>query len=279
MTPEELDAIAGAIIDRYQAHYSINLTLHQARLVHRFEVEENIFLNDNFPSDREKHDYEIEALSKILHLDQFEQYKAASLKNLRRAEEDKLEEDKAQIHQVRYHQEIFNFLNKEIHPSFFRNEMLLFSLTTSEYHSKVAYLKAEYSRFLNLAHKRSLINHFRYHGNLQPNTLEVLRLRNKIRHLEPDWGYFYHQMDTQTKAIADLLLSKLDYLASLNQNFYSNIQRKIYEFHVDLNARHFSGPSKFSHSRYQPAEEKSVSSWTPTLLLIDKNKYGLDSKW
>lgn len=56
--------------------------------------------------------------------------------------------------------------------------------------------------------------------------------------------------------------------------FLNRKHKELYDFYERLNEKYFNPIPTCSYIKYGLAEERPIDSWTMTLVLIDKGKYG-----
>ncbi|WP_265990214.1 hypothetical protein [Larkinella insperata] len=255
-----------------QQQYSwLNVTLEQAKWLHRFEQDKNLPSNSHFFSEWEEWDFERATFQAILTGEQFEKYEERQKEVIRNAQINRVEEDKTKLEEIAYHQTLLEFYD-QILPEFFKNPRMMNPLFFED--TKIEFLKAEYKRFLAERKKGLLVHHFRFYRTLMPNTLKLSLLHHKLNHVWPNYSLFKLGMDEPTKAIATYLEEKHSYVL---EDIYEFVTQRMDKLNA-LNAENFAKFEKTFHGPIAKAgpetPEELQKNQLMSVLLLDKDQYG-----
>ncbi|WP_138990309.1 hypothetical protein [Larkinella sp. C7] len=271
ITPEDPDWLIKLVQERYAF---CNPDLAQAERIHHYEQDKRLSSKDTYFSQWEEWDFEWATFKDILADEQFERYEANLKTRIRSYEESLVQEDNGKLGEIAYNQSLLTNYEK-ILPDFFSPRSLLKLTGLFQEESKIAFLKAEYKRYLNEMKVRLLVEHFRFARTLMPNLLKITLLQHQFDYLWPDYFYFKHRMDEPTKATANYLKGKLYHI---DDKVYHFIQEKFDEL-KSLNQENYKkylgerpavGSLTYGPSTPEDLREHQLMS----LLLLDENKYG-----
>lgn len=267
MTQEEYQAMIELAQVR---HHALSLTFEQAASICRYEEERDSAAGKHCFSDWEEWDFERSTFEKILSEDQFEQYKIDLNERILHHEQRLREQDKEKLNVIAFYQEECEYLEKHFVPDFLKQPMLLFGWLSNE-SAKVEYLRSEFRKFLDDSRKAAIVDHIRFNRGLMPNALEALRLHHRIQSIMPDYRNFKRQMDEPTKAVAQFLRSKIQYLPSDIGNFLSAKFEELRLFKQALSEKYFKPVGGWQVPLEVTSNEEQRENQIMSILLIDRN--------
>lgn len=271
MTPEVHQWQVNLVKDR---HFYLNLTYEQAEKVCLYEQEKDIYSEKHSFTVWEEWDYERATFRQILNEEQLKEYEAFHQQQVQRYEQSLVEQDDKE-NEITYHTELLHFYLMQILPGFFSDPLILSPGWLPVDKTKIEYLKAEYVNFLNDTKKAILTHHFRHNKTFKPNELKLSLLRHKLLYILPDYHSFKRQADEPTKAVMLYLKNKFCYSLEAAQALLAKKLGELKAF-SETNIKKYYGEIKGWHittGELTPEEEKEHR--LMTLLLLDKNKYGL----
>jgi len=197
-----------AIQNRYHATHGLNLTAGQAKLMYEYEQLRDTPSGNHYFSLWEELDFELVSFQEILTPEQFEVYKVNCQEVIRHHEEQLVLQDQEYVKYVEATKDLLRYYQKQLLPNLEKQGMIIWQAFRND-KEKVAYLKAEYKRFLEDNKKFILVNHFRNSKTFQPNLLKLSLLHHQLICMLPDYNSFQAGMDTPTRVIVEYLESKI----------------------------------------------------------------------
>ncbi|MFC5407793.1 hypothetical protein ACFPMF_00625 [Larkinella bovis] len=273
MQQEEHQWLIDIIKDRFQNMYGLELTDEQAERIHQFEDDKNVYSATDFFSEWEEWDFEWASFKDILTEQQFETYEEKRKGFIQQMETGLKEADRARAVEIDYHQELIGYYENEFLPDFFNDRFLQPLAILPETKTKVDFLKAEYRRYLIEYRKHVLVGHFRYARTFRPNLLRISLLQLKLNHLWPDYFYFKRKMDESTKAVAEYLEKKVDYLDDRTYEFVRKKFDALTVFNQKNEANYFSDWTGFRFTIGEMPPEELRICRLMGLVLLDKARY------
>jgi len=270
MTTEEYKWYVNLVRDRYQY---LNLTYDQAEKVYKYEQDKDTYSDKHYLSSWEEWDFELTTFREILDNEQQKNYETFHKENIQRYEQSLAEQDNKTTNEIAYLEELINFYETHLLPDFFEDHFLQFGWLLTD-RAKIEYFKAEYKRFINDTKKEILASHFRHNRAFKPNELKASLLRHKLSCIFPDYTSFKHKMDEPTKAVANYLKIKLQYLPKETEELLTRKFKELKEFSDENFKKHY-GDVRGWHvvvGQLTPEEEKEHR--ILTVLLLDREKYG-----
>lgn len=274
MTPEEYQLYVNLVRDRYQY---LNLTFEQAEKIYEYEEDRDKYSNKHHFSVWEEWDYELTTFREILNDEQLKTYETVLKQNIQRYEQGLIEQDSEMSSEFEYHEDLINFYETQFLPDFFKNPLVRFGWLLND-QAKIEYLRTEYKYFLNDTKKEILTNHFRHNRTFKPNELKASLLRHKRSYIFPDYSYFKYKMDEPTRAVVHYLKPKLRHLPENTEQLLTKKIKELKEFNEINFKKHFGEIRGWHVVATQLTDEEQNEHNSMTLLLLDKEKYGLDGK-
>jgi hypothetical protein len=259
-------------------HHSLHLSYEQAVQIFRFE-EEKVFSSErSFFTSWEEWDYEFMVFRQILNQEQMEIYKTHREEFLRQHEASLLEMDNREqaATDIAYYKEMVTFYENQFVPDFFKiGYVTSFSWLHAD-QSKIAFLKAEYKRFLAEWRKETLVHHLRENRTFKPNELVVSLLRHRTAYLWPDYYSFKSRMDEPTKATADYLSRKLRHIHPDIEELLTKKLDELKAFHAAQFKKYYGAVQGWHVTIGPVSPEDQREDRIMSLLLLDKEKYGVE---
>ncbi len=280
MNTEEYQHRTYPIKMQYQTR-GIHLNDAQAIKILQYEEDKDFFSLKYFFSQWEEWDYEQDTLLQILNHEQYTAYEKKLKEAIQQYQQDLTERDKNIAKDVAYVEELLQFHKTNIFP-FLSAYPTALHLGFIDQSSKIEYLKKEYATFLKESKKEILVNHFRMYKNFQPNRLKHLILGNKIDHLFPNYQDFKYKMEEPTTTINNFIVSKLPkrlYETSYNKpkdSLYKKMETWKEQIRI-IREKHHTEKVGIWYKEDQQNEDKSFQDLHMSLLLFDKDMYGLDN--
>jgi hypothetical protein len=251
-------------------HHALNLTFEQAERVYRYEEERDSAAGKHCFSAWEEWDFERSTFKKILSAEQFELYKIDLKENIIHYEQRLRDEDKEKLNLITFYQEECEYLEKHFLQDFLKKPMLLFGWLGNE-SAKVEYLRSEFRKFLDDSRKAAIVDHIRFNRGLMPNALDALRLYHRIQSVMPDYGIFKRQMDEPTKAVAQFLRAKIQYLPADIEIYLSAKFEELRLFRQTLSRKYFKPVGGWQVPLEVTSNEEQSENQVMSILLIDRN--------
>lgn len=274
MTTEEHQWNIAIVKDRY---HSLQLTFEQAEQVYKFEQDKGVYSADHSFSFWEERDYDYSMFKKVLNPEQlviFEEWRNNTLESYQRS---LVEQDQRNLIEIERHQQLFNYYNEQLLPTFFDNAVIMAFPMFSKDKMKIDFLKAEYKQFLNEQKKRILVSHFRDNRIFAPNQLKASMLRHNLDYLWPEYDHFKSLMDEPTKSIAYYLTNQFRHYFNEYKDIVEKQFKALEVFQRENYSLHY-GTTKDGWRREIVIEtnlEEQREYTTMCLLLLDKDRYGL----
>ncbi|MEX6688992.1 hypothetical protein QTN47_15900 [Danxiaibacter flavus] len=226
-----------AIQKRYYTSHGLKLTTEQAAEVFYYEQQRDIPSRNHYFSLWEEFDFEFAALQDILTAEQFEIYKMKHQELIHLNEQLLIQQDEEYSHQLDAIKDELEYCRTQLLPALERERIFVLQACIDE-KEKVAYLKAEYKKFLVDSKKFILVNHFRHRKALQPTLLKLSLLRHQLTCLIPDYYSFRASMDAPTMAIAGFLENKLKKDTDITRHNLDSVLQALKEFRQANTAKH-----------------------------------------
>jgi hypothetical protein len=270
MTPEEYKWTIDLVKDR---HHQFKLTFEQAEKVYQFEQEKGLHSIEHYFSTWEEYDYTLDNFQKILNEKQLKKFLAWQKENIKRHEKFLIESDKEQVKYIDYHNELLKFYEEYLFPHFFKEKFLTDTVSLSFEKSKVEFLKKEYKAFLDSQKIGIISSHYRHSKLYQPNTLKVALLRHRLYYIIPRFSFFKVKMDEPTKATANFLLDKFQFILERHQEFFKQKEEELSSFAKSIQEKYIGEPKGW-HVKITETEEQKKENQIMLIILIDIEKYG-----
>ncbi len=277
MNPEEYKWHISIVKDRFGY---LNLTFEQAEKVYLHEKEKSTYSGKHFFSAWEEWDFDLSIFRKILKKDQLNDFKKEQIESIKNYEKFLIENDKPSDTEINFTKELIEFAENKFITDIFKNEKLLrfFSyLKTSNDSSKIEYFKKEYKKYLNDKKKELLTLHFRYNRSFKPNELELALLKHQLLYIIPEYTFFKRKMDKPTKAIADYLEDKSQYLIDTEEKTITELFLEFKKFSQKCFEKYYgkvSSADTYVIKAPDLSSNQKMINNTMTLVLLDEEKYG-----
>jgi hypothetical protein len=269
MKPEEYSSEVEYVKDRY---HTLKLTIEQAEKVYQFESDKDTPSDKHYFSVWEEWDYQLTAFREILNDEQFRKYEELIEENAKDYERSLIKEDSEKASDISYHQELLEFYENQFLPDLLNSPLIDFSWWNDK--SKIEYLKGEYRRFLNDSKKEILTTHFRNCRTFKPNELKLSLLRHKLSCVLPDYEHFKHHMDQPTRAVADYIKTKTEYLPRELEHLLIKKYEALKEFNDKKVKQYFADLPNAWHVVIASTDAERNEYRSMGLVLLDKEKYG-----
>ena len=256
--------------DRFQY---LDLSVEQAAQIHAFEQEPPFFDKDIYFSDWETYDYEWYRMSRILHEDQLKKYEAHISEAMVRHHQGLRETDTQKAKYLAFRQQVLAYIH-ENHYLGLKDELLTRNHLMMDVHTKLDYLKAEYSRYLRRQREKILTNHFRLYRRTSPNELEVQLLLLDEKHIWPDYFGFKDAADAVTLEIMNLLINRFNYLPKEWLDNMKAEQEKAYKYFRELINEIIEPTANTYFVSAKPDVQELDRSLFFFLILLDAKQYG-----
>lgn len=251
---------------RYNTSHGLKLTTEQAKQVFNYEQQRDTPSRNHYFSLWEEFDFELAAFRGILTTEQFEIYKIRHRELIHLNEQLLIQQDDEYSHQLdAIHDELL-YCKTQLLPALEKERVFVFQACINE-KEKVAYLKAEYKKFLYDNKKFILVNHFRHRKTYQPTLLKLSLSRHQLACLVPDYYSFRASMDAPTTAIADFLEDKLKKESDIIRHNLDSVLQTLKKFRQANAAKHL-GDIRGWHTIDIEEEENLMF-----MLLLDTKMY------
>ena len=254
-------------------HHQFKLTFEQAEKVYQYERDKDLRSTENYFSSWEEYDYMFDNFQKILNEKQLKKFLAWHKENIKRHEEFLVESDKEQVKYIDYENELLKFYEERLFPEFFKEKFLTDTVSLSLEKFKVEFLKKEYKAFLDSQKVGIISSHYRESRLYQPNTLQVALLRHRLYYIIPRFSFFKTKMDEPTKATANFLLNKFQFILERHQEFFKRKAEELSSFAKSIQEKYIGEPKGW-HYVIKETDEQQRENQIMQVVLIDIEKYG-----
>jgi hypothetical protein len=258
-------------MDRYQIY---DLSFEQAERIYRFEEERDTILSSrNGFSIWEEWDYEQSVFQEVLNVGQFESYQDLHQERLKKVEQDLREQDALKVNDIDFAKKRFDYYESQFRPSFDDPHFWKMPFLPWE-RNKIDFLKNEYKVFVTEQKKQILVEHFRQNRTFMPNQLKFSLLWQQVDYLWPNYQAFQKRMDDPTKAINSYLITKVAGHYE-KATFLEQQLEKLDIFNHNNFMEHYGNPDGWHSTSSKMSSEEVMKNGLLTLLLVDKDRYGL----
>ena len=271
MTSEEFENI-NFIKDRY--HW-LNLTFEQAEQLYPFERDRYKHSDKRYFSDWETYDYELSTFRQILTADQLKIYEEELAEKIKVHEQNLIDEDSKRDNEIAYTHEILAYYENEFLPELYQDTYTFTYQKIGPAPTKIQYLKSEYKQYLHDSKAEILINHFRNYRLFKPKALEAALLRHKIFYLWPYYRHFKFSADDATKSVINHVKSSISRFPDQTEELLQKKMTALIAFKEKLHEKYYGERQGWHLSVGQSTEEEQNEERILTLLLLDRDKYGL----
>jgi hypothetical protein len=269
MTPEEYNWIIDLVKER---HHQFKLSFEQAEQVYQFEKEKDLHSDEYLFSFWEEEDYVLDNFQKILTGKQFKKYVTWHKANIMKHEQHLIKSDEEKAKYINYYNELIDFYEQKYIPDFFKEKFLIETVTLSKYKSKVTFLKNEYKAYLENQKVAFISSHYRHKRLFMPNELKSTLLRHKLAYIIPHFSAFKAKMDEPTKATAQFLIDKFNYIPERYKDFFKTKAEEVSSIVKEIKEKYL-GEVNGWHMIITETELEKKESQIMQFVLIDKEKY------
>ena len=255
-----------------QRYHQLNLSIEQAEKVYQFEKLKDIHLTKYSFSTWEEEDFMLDNFQKILDEKQLKKITAWQNKNRQLHEQDLRESDKEEEKYLNYTRALIHFYEETVMPEFLKQKRHV-DIAISIDKPKVDFLKQEYKKYLDAQKLNIVTSHYRHNKLFAPNKLQVNLLIHKVKHIIPGYAGFKNHIDKPTKAIADFLIKKYDFIPQQLETFFNSKQKEYSKTIEELRSKYI-GETKGGSVTITETEKDKHKNQIMQVILMDKQKYG-----
>lgn len=239
MDPEILREYIRNIQNRYA-----ELELNAEQAVKMLELEDDKTIT-SFDAERriesfsfwEQQDYELDEARRFLTEHQLGLYANRQCSAAEAHEVRLKEEDEKQAKELVVSEEYTIWLREQFLPGMLK-ELIHVPIVFSMEREKVAYLRAEYQRYLAVSRHNALVRHYRQYKTLAPNRLRIALLREERLAILPSYGTFIDGADDAVKSAGSFLADKYRGFAERGAEFFRKKSAESNSQYAEIRMRH-----------------------------------------
>jgi hypothetical protein len=206
--------------------------------------------------------YELDTARSFLTDEQLASYEKRQRTDAEEHEAHLKDQDTGEAKEVVLSEEYAKWLKEDFLPTM-RREMIHVPIVFFMEKEKIAYLRAEYQRYLAVSRQNALVSHYRQFRGFAPNNLKIRLLREERLGLLPAYEQFILGADEAVKSVGAFLLDKYRSFAEQGEEFFLKKSEESKKQHADMRMKHIG--------------ERQVSGWHVSIK--PKNDLDLAQHW
>ena len=161
------------------------------------------------------------------------------------------DQDAGEVKEVALTEEYTQWLRESFLPGM-RKEMIHVPIVFMMEREKIAYLRAEYQRYLALSRQNAIIQHYRQSRGFAPNNLKIRLLHEEQLGLMPAYELFITGADEAVRSVGGFLIDKYRFFAEHGMEFFRRKSEESNKQYAEMRMRHIG--------------EREISGWHTTIV-------------